>query len=333
MKIYEIISERLAPTNNITTNIKKSIASNNASFNQGSKNSAGSNPDNQYATLVGRRSKTWNKNSNTIARQNHANGMSADENWSLTGNVLDPGGRWRQEVHDGDAKFTGVVGDGSLGVGLDHEELLKAYPNLANYGLDTNHDNSDNKRIRGSFQKNTMMNKNGMVGDIKIGKLAPGGIASNKTKLKTTGHELQHAVDDIEGYAPGGSSSSDTTKKLAKANNMSDYDFYKTYAGELMGRENARRWNMSRDERKKIVPTFPDSKSITTPDGKGGWNVKPNHWNSTVNKKVVSPTLKPNLRPNPHTTGTTKTNRLTPGTRVWPPAGQGINDSRNWTKK
>lgn len=293
MKIYEIISERLRPTNKIKTNIKKSIASNKASFKMPPLKKTG----NQYATLVGPKSKTWNQNSNATAIQNHANGMSADENWRLTGNVLGPGGNWRQEVDDSGAKIKPGKSN-TLGNRLDHPKLTNAYQTLKGYGFDPEF-NFPDRTVGGNFKgqfynggnitaPSAALKKRGLKPNkINIGNFnQDGSPRSNVNKGPYIGHELQHAADGIEGFPKGGSKSSTEVKNLAKRLGKTPLQVYQSFAGELAAQENARRWNMSPADRAAKVPTFSGPDIITTRNQNGTLNTRPNEWNKPAQNKA-----------------------------------------------
>ena len=307
MKIYEIISERLAPTNNITTNIKKSIASKNASFKLGAKNSAGSNTGNQIATFIGPSAKNWNGNSHATAIQNHAKGMSAGENWNKTGNFLDPGGNWRQEIDDSNMKFKKLTPnphvDPTVGKGVDHPELWNNYDEISGYKFNPNH-KFKNKTVQGRLTRqaytngktapNKVLKKRGISpNSIDLGNFNQDGTRiTNKKKLGNLGHELQHAADGIEGYPAGASTNSAEVKALAKKLSVSPHTIYKGDVGELMSRENANRLHKDKEWRKKNIPTFGDTDFIISRDKKGNLGARPNEWKHDMSPDTTPKKIK-----------------------------------------
>ena len=56
-------------------------------------------------TFIGKGSKLWNAESNSIAKALEKEGLAPETIWSQTGNVKAPDGKWRQEISDVGAKF------------------------------------------------------------------------------------------------------------------------------------------------------------------------------------------------------------------------------------
>jgi hypothetical protein len=88
-------------------------------------------------TFIGKGSKLWNAESNSIAKALEKEGLAPETIWSQTGNVKAPDGKWRQEIPD-NTSTTGLLEKGKsykLPEGLKHEELYQAYPELQNVGI------------------------------------------------------------------------------------------------------------------------------------------------------------------------------------------------------
>ena len=88
-------------------------------------------------TFIGKGSKLWNAESNSIAKALEKEGVAPETIWSQTGNVKGPDGKWRQEIPD-NTSTTGLLEKGKsykLPEGLKHEELYQAYPELQNVGI------------------------------------------------------------------------------------------------------------------------------------------------------------------------------------------------------
>lgn len=88
-------------------------------------------------TFIGKGSKLWNAESNSVAKALEKQGVAPETIWSQTGNVKAPDGKWRQEIPD-NTSTTGLLEKGKsykLPEGLKHEELYQAYPELQNVGI------------------------------------------------------------------------------------------------------------------------------------------------------------------------------------------------------
>jgi hypothetical protein len=148
--------------------------------------------------FIGENAKNWNASQATMARQMEKAGASPQDIWRETGTWKGPEGSWRQEISDAQSKITEAVPKsivnsqdkmfkGLLGEGLSHDELYKAYPELqnikANFYADIN--------PSGSYAQNA---KSMVVG-------AP----STGDQRSVALHELQHAIQQKEGFARGGS--------------------------------------------------------------------------------------------------------------------------------
>lgn len=147
-------------------------------------------------SFMGVTSKTFDKNKLAEAQIMKANGAHPDEIWNKTGTFQGVDNRWRQEINDSTAKLraedripwveTPVQGiaQTQLKNVLDHPELYKAYPGIENIKV----------------HLNSMIDKDsahlGQDG-IHLGLNA----ASSKSTLL---HEVQHAIQDREGFAKGG---------------------------------------------------------------------------------------------------------------------------------
>jgi len=155
-------------------------------------------PANVLGMFVGPRSKSWNAEANARAVQMEKAGATPEAIWQETGNYKAPDAAWRQEVSDKGSKITEAVPKaivnseermfkGSLGRGFSHEELYKAYPTLqkikANFYADIN--------PSGSYAQNA---KSMVVG-------AP----STGDQRSVALHEIQHAIQNREGFGRGGS--------------------------------------------------------------------------------------------------------------------------------
>lgn len=130
-----------------------------------------------------------------------AEGKNDREIWSKTGWIKTPDNKWKFEIDDSEAKLK------DLGVGkkmhkmsdvLDHKELYVAYPELKEIRIHSDLDYKD-KWTEGSY-----FHGKGLEGDI----LSRGRIMLSGNPDKAMGtllHEIQHAIQHIEGFGHGGS--------------------------------------------------------------------------------------------------------------------------------
>ena len=165
---------------------------------------------------------------------------------------------------DADALFSEITGDAleralprteagvtkPLADFLDHPELFKAYPQLKSYPVKIKFDTND--ASRGSFNPRTKQIT------INLADMRPimGGISTKGRALKrniksTLVHEIQHAVQEIEGFARGSNpnvSNADVavvqavrSKKKIIANNQVGYNTYNTARADLVNLGGAER--------------------------------------------------------------------------------------------
>lgn len=142
-------------------------------------------------TMMGVTSKVFDKNALAHAQVLEAAGTHQDEIWKQTGTIRGAEGRWKQEISDrgvilkGDLSFEHYLhaeGVAKLGNVLDHPELYEAYP--------------------WAKDMDVVLRKGGGASyltpnTIKIGR--------DNLDVSTLLHEIQHAIQDREGFAQGGS--------------------------------------------------------------------------------------------------------------------------------
>ena len=160
--------------------------------------------------FVGKGSKTWDAVQASRALELEKAGVDARKIWAETGTWKAPDGKWRQEIPDNVAKlkkqpativdYMSDVGSpntypSKLGTLLDHAQLESAYPGASKTPLVMK-----NAVKGGSFE----VDKFGP--SIEIGAAHRNGDFVNPNGVKsTTMHELQHAIQQREGFAEGGS--------------------------------------------------------------------------------------------------------------------------------
>lgn len=146
--------------------------------------------------FAGKGSKTWDAISASKAKAMEAAKIDPRTIWKETGTWKGPDGKWRQEIDDSGAtaQFTHLPESGTdriAGRAIEHPAAYEAYPGLARLsqlGL-------REPTPSGSFER---------IGDTGAIKLR----GPTKESLKSTGvHELQHPIQQQEGFATGGSAS------------------------------------------------------------------------------------------------------------------------------
>lgn len=165
----------------------------------------------EAAMFIGGLARTWNKASNARAVDLEKAGVNARKIWEETGNWRSPDGQWRQEISDKDALFNASlvagkrvendlpIGYAGLDLGPTVGGILEHQPLQAAYGT-------------GLTSGTRIGNKNTMFGDGVQGAIDASGVVTINAPAKadqarsTILHELQHAIQQHEGFARGGSS-------------------------------------------------------------------------------------------------------------------------------
>jgi len=168
----------------------------------GASRAAGGAPSGALGMFIGKSAKNWDAAAATKALEMEKAGVDPKMIWQETGTWKGPEGQWRQEISDKSSKITDDVYNqisankqfkGPMSQALRHEELYKAYPQ--SLGIPTT-----------------------MFADIApSGNMSPGRSGTFQTPQITVGgpstmdqrsvalHELQHAIQQKEGLARGGS--------------------------------------------------------------------------------------------------------------------------------
>jgi hypothetical protein len=181
----------------------------------------GTAPKGALRTFIGRDAKTWDKKAASEFLKLEKKGIAPELAWQQTNTFRSPDGKLRQEINDLPAflKGGGSYGDvvmnrlGALEKGgvkqigepmtvediYYHPDLLKAYPNIAN--VQTEFIPKGNT-AKGQMAENTLR----MQYDLP-----------NKEAQSVMLHELQHSIQQKEGFARGGSSA-----EFASAQDIND---------------------------------------------------------------------------------------------------------------
>jgi len=153
-------------------------------------------PENTLRMFAGVTAKTADKEALKLAQHMHASGVPREEIWKRTGWYKAPDGKWKFEIDDSRAFFrdyamprvgpSGEVPETALRNVLTHDELYKAYPELANVPVSP--ETSGN--AVGSFNGTKMT-----INSTPIMKQTP---------LSTALHEGQHFIEEVEDFGRGG---------------------------------------------------------------------------------------------------------------------------------
>lgn len=196
-------------------------------------------------TFIGKGAKTWDAVKAAEAAKRIDAGDDVRKVWKETGTFKGPDGHFRQEIDDSHAAFTKSAvkelrdNNGRRnGVIFPHEQLHSAYPESANVwttksaGADT-----------GAYHDG-VMGQSDMIG---LG-LPKRGIPDMEELRGTNLHEMQHAIQQREGWARGGSPEG-MASEWSKAKN--DQDFYSTL--DALAREANRSFGGSVDKAAKSL--------------------------------------------------------------------------------
>lgn len=210
---------------------------------------------NPTGLFIGARSKMWDSVSNEIAKSLEKQGLKAEEIWSRTGNFKAPDGKWRQEISDNKAEFRAnfdasspskannyISGlEGQVGGMYRNPDLYKAYPELLT---------STRMQLAKLPQWFPESASGGTYSKTFGGKSTID--ITNKTEqgaLDTAVHELQHAIQNLEGWQSGG------RETLFKdMPNLSAFEQYRRLQGEVEARAAALRRRLTPEERRSIFP-------------------------------------------------------------------------------
>ena len=240
------------------------------------------------ASFIGKAAKTFSKEALDLAEEMTKQGKSRDEIWQATGQMgaptfKDVDGHWKQEISDKKAKTRNAMKtvkdfkhqldeygniESSLGSAYTHPEMRRAYPDLFK---DVNVSQKPYSYSDGASYRN---------GDIEVPSDYTYGSDSAKADKEYLSHEVQHAIQDEEGFARGGNPADfeSDIKSLIELNKLSfsemddfqkqmlmdlkgkygsNRDAFKIYellAGEAEARNVQTRLDMTMDERVNKAP-------------------------------------------------------------------------------
>jgi hypothetical protein len=146
--------------------------------------------------FIGKTSKSWNEAAEKQALKMEKAGEKPEDIWMATGTFRGPDKKLRQEISDKESKITEKVHEDimaksyfndPMSSALTHEKLYQAYPEMK----DINTTIVAWEQPKGSFSK--------LRNEIEAS--GPSSMHQRSTAL----HELQHAIQQKEGFAGGGS--------------------------------------------------------------------------------------------------------------------------------
>lgn len=208
------------------------------------------------ATFIGPKARTWNREAAEQAARLLEGGASPEDVWRQTGTWRGPDGMLRQEISDEAMRITGPLtlrGEPRGGVAgqiIDNPELYRAYPELRRFGVTTRTPEDLH------FPSGALLPAVPGKRDASIFIVA----RTPEQAENIAAHEMQHAVQDIEGFAPGGS------PRTAR-------DEYYRLAGEVEARDVEARMRMTAAERRNQIPGASqgvprENQIVITPEGR-----------------------------------------------------------------
>jgi hypothetical protein len=221
--------------------------------------------------FIGKGARTWDALAAQKAKMMADTGVDPRTIWKETGTWKGPDGKWRQEIPDNVPKITddvfyGIKANqrftGPIKQALPHEDLFRAYPDTS----DISSGFYAWSKPEGSYDKFT-------------DSITAGGPGTTSQKSAAV-HELQHAIQQREGFARGGSSQEfisdiealsslnrmgfsemDDFQKIMLADLRKKYGSIKTpqqayqnLAGEAEARATQARMNMTAEQRRATFP-------------------------------------------------------------------------------
>lgn len=165
--------------------------------------SMGGAPVGSAGMFIGKQAKKWDPMSHKVAVQMEAGGAHPRDIWSQTGNYRGADGQWRQELSDKAARINDFDStrysndsygkDRDLPDAINHNQLMQAYPDLNNYKMSMH--SSDKNSIFDEYVHGAL--------HPYIKKIGVYGAQSEPSGRRSALHEIQHVIQDKEGWSPG----------------------------------------------------------------------------------------------------------------------------------
>jgi hypothetical protein len=202
--------------------------------------------------FAGPTAKTADHTALARAQELKASGADRDTIWRETGWAMDePRGQWYFEIPDNRAYYDGdalpdfrannratVDNPATIGEAVGHRDLYKAYPDIEDTSLIMRPSKEMGGAYGGYSRKYNTIN---LADDI-----------NDKNALSYGLHELQHGVQQREGFAPGASHRTYMTERGIDEN--SARKLYHRTAGEVQARNAESRRTMTPEERRATPP-------------------------------------------------------------------------------
>lgn len=216
--------------------------------------------------FAGAKSQTADLNALKQAQLMDAVGADKTEIWDKTGWFTGADGKWRYEIPDNQAELTpraqyslGAVKNtmGNSPQVINHPDLYAAYPELKNLSTGVDLNNQIIYHPNGGVSAPQASGSYIMGGIHDPEELGRQQLEINATNLDLNKkgnpvdigvHELQHAVQDIEGFSPGANPS------MFNESHGDPYSAYTHAAGEVEARNVQRRRNWSDEGLKDRMP-------------------------------------------------------------------------------
>jgi hypothetical protein len=199
--------------------------------------------------FIGETANTWDEVAAAQAKMLERQGKTPQEIWKETGTFKGPDGKYRQEIDDSAATLTeaaaksftpGVLDTsikpfvGNVQQSINHADLQKSYPD---WMRDIEVRSSPRSGGGAFYSREHFMDPTRQVGVLEVSKAA-------SNPKSTMLHELQHAIQDKEKFASGGSASDFN----------GNVDMYRRLAGEAEARATQARMNLNAKQRRELFP-------------------------------------------------------------------------------
>lgn len=185
--------------------------------------------------FIGQTANTWDEVAAAQAKMMEGQGKSAQEIWKETGTFKGPDGKYRQEIDDSLSRLDAPTlqhyqkaqannpnrMDKVAGV-LSHKPAYNAYPSIQDIGLDLT-----STKHGGRYVEDTL------TAPETIGL---GQVPDSKSSLL---HEMQHAIQQREGFARGGSPQAMAQDVFEAKENFAKYDGLRQQAYDAANQEAA----------------------------------------------------------------------------------------------
>ena len=216
----------------------------------------------QLGMFLGPKAKMANLGKLQRAQELAAQGSKPEDTLLKTGWFQGADGQWRFEIpdHTVSSQEAGLGARTPIADVVSHPALYSNYPEIKQWNV-------------------TGIPKGGPFGFMNSSDQLIGAQMGRGDALRTSTHlhELQHVVQQIEGWAPGANPQAFTLAQPG-LDEASSWDMYNRAAGEVEARNTQKRQSMSAAQRAVVPPwrtqSVPDARQLV-PDQTGGWSLVP----------------------------------------------------------